>query len=58
MGVVVTIRYNVRSINRYGKTGKGRINLEGAERTSSKAPRTWSSYFKAMHIGNNLGRPE
>lgn len=40
------------------QTGKGRINLEGAERTSSKAPRTWSSYFKAMHIGNNLGRPE
>lgn len=39
-------------------TGKGRIDLEGAERTSSKATRTWSSYFKTMHIGNNIGRPE
>ncbi|AFQ96685.1 RNA polymerase beta subunit [Erwinia phage phiEaH2] len=39
-------------------TGQGRIDLEGAERTSSKATRTWSSYFKAMHIGNNIGRPE
>lgn len=39
------------------QTGKGRIDLPGAERTSSKATRTWSAYLKAMHIGNNIGHP-
>lgn len=40
------------------ETGKGRIHIPGAERTSSKATRTWSAFFKAQHIGNNIGRPE
>lgn len=36
--------------------GKGRIKLPGAERTSTKAAKTWGSIWKAMHIGNNIGR--
>lgn len=40
------------------ETGQGRIHIPGAESTSAKATRTWSSFFKAMHIGNNIGRPQ
>lgn len=40
------------------QTGQGRIHIEGAERTSAKSTRTWSAYYKQMHIGNNLGRPQ
>lgn len=39
------------------ETGKGRIDIPGAEFTSAKAPKTLGAYFKAMHIGNNLGKP-
>ena len=37
-------------------TGKGSIDIPGAERTTSKGPRTWGAYFTAMGIGNNLGK--
>lgn len=40
------------------QTGQGRIKIPGAERTSSKATRTWSAYYKAMGIGNNMGSPQ
>lgn len=39
-------------------TGKGRIHIPGAERTSAKSTRTWGAFYTAMHIGNNLGRPQ
>lgn len=40
------------------QTGRGRINIPGAERTSAKSTRTWASMWKAMHIGTNIGRPQ
>lgn len=40
------------------QTGKGRIDIPGAERTSAKSTRTWASMWKAMHIGTNIGRPQ
>lgn len=39
------------------ETGRGRLEIPGAERTSAKAPRTLNAFFTAVHIGNNLGRP-
>lgn len=39
-------------------TGRGRIHIPGAERTSAKSTRTWGAYYKAMHIGSNLGNPQ
>lgn len=39
------------------ETGKGRINIPGAERTSAKATRTLNAFFTSVHIGNNFGRP-
>lgn len=39
-------------------TGQGHIHITGAERTSSKSTRTWSAYYKAMGIGNNIGSPQ
>lgn len=39
------------------ETGKGRINIPGAEQTSAKATRTLNAFFTAVHIGNNFGRP-
>jgi hypothetical protein len=39
------------------ETGRGRIDIPGAERTSAKAPRTLNAFLTAVHIGNNFGRP-
>ena len=39
-------------------TGRGRIHIPGAERTSAKSTRSWASYYKAMGIGTNIGRPQ
>lgn len=40
------------------QTGTGRIDIPGAERTSSKSTRTWGAIWKSMHIGTNIGRPQ
>ena len=37
------------------ETGRGYIKIPGAENTASKATRTQSAIFKAIHIGNNIG---
>lgn len=38
-------------------TGRGRMDIPGAELTSSKTSKTWGHIYRSMHIGNNIGRP-
>lgn len=38
-------------------TGRGRIDIPGAELTASKTAKTWGHIWRSMHIGNNIGRP-